>query len=88
MKKKLPVLESDAAAEVFASEADLTGYDLSVLRPAHFEFAAKTERVNMRLPKPLLDAVKARAAKWHMPYQRFIRAVLEKALADQESSPK
>jgi predicted DNA binding CopG/RHH family protein len=88
MKKKLPVFESDAGAADFVAGADLTDYDLSALRPARFEFVAKTERVNMRLPKPLLDAVKARAAKWHMPYQRFIRAVLEKALADQESLPK
>jgi predicted DNA binding CopG/RHH family protein len=31
----------------------------------------------MRLPKPLLDAVKASARKAGMPYQRCIRQVLE-----------
>ncbi len=40
----------------------------------------------MRLPKALLDAVKVRAAKQHIPYQRFIRAVLEKAVANSESA--
>ena len=42
-----------------------------------FEFQPKDERVNIRLPKPLLDAVKASAAKAGMPYQRFIRQLLE-----------
>jgi predicted DNA binding CopG/RHH family protein len=36
--------------------------------------------VNMRVPKPLLDAVKASARKAGMPYQRFIRQVLEAAI--------
>jgi predicted DNA binding CopG/RHH family protein len=45
------------------------------------EFQPKSERVNMRLPKPLLDAVKASARKAGMPYQRFIRQVLEAAVA-------
>jgi predicted DNA binding CopG/RHH family protein len=31
----------------------------------------------MRLPKSLLDAVKAAAAKAGIPYQRFIRQTLE-----------
>jgi predicted DNA binding CopG/RHH family protein len=34
----------------------------------------------MRLPKALLDAVKAAAAKAGMPYQRFIRQALETAV--------
>jgi predicted DNA binding CopG/RHH family protein len=40
----------------------------------------------MRLSKPLLDAVKERAAKRRIPYQRFIRAALERAVARQEPS--
>ncbi len=83
MKKKLPRLKSDAEAEAFVDKADLTKYDLSEMRELRFEFGPKTERVNMRLPKSLLDAVKAEAAKRHIPYQRFIRAVLERAVARQ-----
>ena len=83
MKKKLPRLESDAEAEAFIDKADLTTFDLSEMRELHFEFGPKTERVNMRLPKALLDAVKAHAAKQRIPYQRFIRAVLEKAVGQQ-----
>jgi predicted DNA binding CopG/RHH family protein len=45
-----------------------------------FEFQPKDQRVNMRLPRPLLDAVKATAAKAGVPYQRFIRRALEDAV--------
>ena len=45
-----------------------------------FEFQPKTERVNMRLPKSLLDAVRASAQKAGVPYQRFIRQALEAAV--------
>jgi predicted DNA binding CopG/RHH family protein len=34
----------------------------------------------MRLPRPLLDAVKATAAQAGIPYQRFIRQALEIAV--------
>ena len=46
----------------------------------HFEFAKKDERVNMRLPADLLAAVKAKAKARGLPYQRFIREVLERAV--------
>jgi predicted DNA binding CopG/RHH family protein len=80
MKKKLPRLKSDKEAEQFVDRADLTEYDLSEMRPTRFEFQPKGERVNMRLPRQLLDAVRASAAKAGVPYQRFIRQALENAV--------
>jgi predicted DNA binding CopG/RHH family protein len=80
MKKPFPALRTDEEAERFVAEADLTEYDLSSMRLVRFEFQPKSERVNMRLPKSLLDAVKAAAAKAGVPYQRFIRQVLEAAV--------
>ena len=80
MKKKLPKLSSDKEAETFVATSDLTDYDLSGMRIVRFEFQPKSERVNMRLPRPLLDAVKAAAAKAGVPYQRFIRQALENAV--------
>ena len=80
MKKKLPRFRSDKAAEDFVAKADLTEYDLSAMRPIRFEFQAKSERVNMRLPRQLLDAVRASAARAGVPYQRFIRQALEDAV--------
>jgi predicted DNA binding CopG/RHH family protein len=79
--KKLPKLRTDKAAEDFVAKSDLTEYDLSNMRVVRFEFEPKTERVNMRLPRTLLDAVKARAAKQGIPYQRYIRQALESAVA-------
>ena len=78
--KKLPRLKSDKAAEDFVANSDLADYDLSNMRMVRFEFEPKTERVNMRLPRTLLDAVKARAAKQGIPYQRYIRQALENAI--------
>lgn len=80
MKRKLPSLDSDKAAEVFVEGADLTRYDLSGMRPVQFEFARKEARVNMRLPGELLAAVKAAATAAGVPYQRFIRHALEQAV--------
>ena len=80
MKKKLPELKTDKEAEEFVAQSDLTEYDLSGMRIVRFEFQPKSERVNMRLPKPLLDAVKKSAAKAGIPYQRFIRQALETAV--------
>ena len=80
MKPALPKLRSDQEAEAFVAKADLADYDLSAMRPVRFEFQPKDERVNMRLPRPLLEAVKATAARAGMPYQRFIRQALEEAV--------
>jgi predicted DNA binding CopG/RHH family protein len=86
MKKKLPKLQTDEETEEFVANADLTEYDLSEFRPVPYEFQPKSERVNMRLPKTLLDVVKASAAKAGVPYQRFIRQVLEAAVRSSTGS--
>ncbi len=80
MRKKLPKLRTDKEAEDFVANSDLTRYDLSGLKLTRFEFQPKSERVNMRLPAPLLKAVKDSAAKAGVPYQRFIRQALEVAI--------
>ncbi len=84
--KKLPKLRSDKEAEEFVANSDLTEYDLSGGEIVRFEFQPKSERVNMRLPRPLLEAVKATAAKAGVPYQRFIRQALETAVHPRKGS--
>ncbi|MFI5021382.1 MAG: CopG family antitoxin [Alphaproteobacteria bacterium] len=81
MKKKIPTFKTDAEAERFVDTADLSEYDLSGLRPVRFEFEKKTEQLNMRLPKRLLEAVKKRSSARGIPYTRFIREAVEMALA-------
>ncbi|MEM7072496.1 MAG: CopG family antitoxin [Pseudomonadota bacterium] len=83
--KPLPILDSDQAAERFVAEADLTQFDLSAMRPMRFEFEKKSTRTNIRMPQSLLDAVKAQAKARGIPYQRWIRQVLEEALDQRRS---
>ncbi len=77
MSKKLPTLTSDEDAEAFVDSADLSEYDLSEMKPAKFEYLKKSAKLNMRLPQSLLTAIKAKADAQGMPYQRYIRHVLE-----------
>jgi predicted DNA binding CopG/RHH family protein len=80
MKRKVPRMTTDQEADAFL-EQDLSDLDFSQFEPVRFEFQTKAARLNMRLPAPLLDAVKARAEARGVPYTRFIREVLELALA-------
>jgi predicted DNA binding CopG/RHH family protein len=79
---KLPRLKTDRQAEQFVAGSDLTHYDLSPLKATQFEFAAKEARINMRLPGELLSAVKRAAQRRGVPYQRFIRQTLERAIKE------
>jgi predicted DNA binding CopG/RHH family protein len=84
MKKKIPTFKTDEEAERFVDTADLTEYDLSGLKPVQYEFEKKSAQLNMRLPRPLLEAVKARSSARGIPYTRFIREAVERALARPE----
>jgi predicted DNA binding CopG/RHH family protein len=82
MKKKLPTLTSDEEAEAFVANSDLSEYDLSEMVPVRFELKPKDKSVNLRLPEQLLEAVRSRATRAGIPYQRFIRMALERALQE------
>jgi predicted DNA binding CopG/RHH family protein len=84
MKKTIPNFRTDQEAERFVDTANLAEYDLSGGIPVRFEFEKKAARVNMRLPEPLLEAVKKRAKARGIPYQRFIREALESAVTSQK----
>lgn len=43
-RKPFPEFASDEAAERFVTEADLSAYDWSDMKPVRFEFAAKDAR--------------------------------------------
>jgi predicted DNA binding CopG/RHH family protein len=79
MNKKVPRLRTDEQAEAFLAQ-DLSKLDFSQFRTARFEFEKKDEQINMRVPKLLLAAVKARAKARGIPYTRFIRETLEQAV--------
>jgi predicted DNA binding CopG/RHH family protein len=80
MKKKVPQLKTDRQAEEFLNR-DLSNLDFSQFKAARFEFEKKDDQINMRVPRQLLEAVKARAKARGIPYTRFIRETLEQAMA-------
>jgi predicted DNA binding CopG/RHH family protein len=80
MKKKIPTFKTDRAAAAFVDKADLTQYDLSGARMMSFEIRPKDKSINLRLSGELYDAVRKRAARAGVPYQRFIRLTLERAV--------
>jgi predicted DNA binding CopG/RHH family protein len=80
MKKKIPSFKSDRAAEAFVATADWSEYDVSGAQLVRFEMKPKDKSINLRLPEQLLDAVRTEAERAGMPYQRFIRLMLERAV--------
>ncbi|MFY9673732.1 MAG: BrnA antitoxin family protein [Terriglobales bacterium] len=81
-KKKIPSFKSDRAAAAFVDKADLSQYDLSGAKLVRFEIRRKDKSINLRLSEELYDAVRQRAARAGLPYQRFIRLTLEQALGE------
>jgi predicted DNA binding CopG/RHH family protein len=81
MKKKLPAFKTDEEAASFLDRKDLSDYiNAENMVPARFEFERKTKNISMRIPAALLEAVKARATRQGIPYQRFIRQTLERVV--------
>jgi len=86
MKKPFPKFKTDEEAEHFVDTADLSEYDFSAFRRTTFEFEPKTKSVTMRLPESLFDAVRTRAERQGIPYQKLIRMAIERLVAQQLTS--
>lgn len=82
----VPTFNTDQEAEDFLDQ-DLTEFiDPNNFTKVSFEFLPKTESVNLRFSSSLLAAVKAQAEKEGIPYQRYIRMTMERALQPQMTS--
>lgn len=79
MKRKVPRMTTEEEAEAFLAQ-DLSDLDFSQFKPVKFEFEKKTAQINMRVPKPLLDALKQRAKARGIPYTRLVREAMELVL--------
>jgi predicted DNA binding CopG/RHH family protein len=80
MKKKVPIFKSDEEAEAFL-EQDLTDYlHADNFKPMHFEIRPKEKSINLRLSEGLLEVVRANAKREGVPYQRYIRHLIERGL--------
>jgi predicted DNA binding CopG/RHH family protein len=81
MKKKFPVLKTDEEAEAFL-EQDLSDYlHAGNFKPMRFEYQPKEKSINLRISEDLLKAVQANAKRQGIPYQRYIRQALERAIS-------
>lgn len=78
--RKVPHFKTDEEAEAFLMQ-DLSDLDFSQFKRRHFEFEKKEAQVNMRVPQPLLDAVKDKAKAQGIPYTRYIRLLMERDIA-------
>ena len=79
--RQVPKLATDEAAEAFLDE-DLSDLDFAQFKPGQIEFERKNARLTMRVPQLMLDAVKRRANTRGIPYQRFVREAIQRALAN------
>jgi predicted DNA binding CopG/RHH family protein len=86
MSRKLPAPKSDDEAEALL-EHDLSEYiTAETLAPFPFEFRPKQKAINLRISEELLSAVQEAARRQGIPYQRYIRQVLEAALEPRRRS--
>ena len=76
MQNKFPEFKFDAKAETFVATSTLA----SSIYPMRFELRRKDTSISLRRPERLLDEVRTTARKAGMPYQRFIRMAIERAL--------
>ena len=82
--KKIPKFKTDQEAEDFLDQ-DLTDYlELKNFEKARFEFLPKSERVNLRVSKSLLEAVRKTAEQRGVSYQKYIRMAIEQSLAQDQ----
>jgi len=80
MRKKFPVLKTDEEAEAFLQQ-DLSDYlHAGNFSPMRFEFQPKQKSINLRISEELLKTVQAHAKRQGIPYQRYIRQALERAV--------
>jgi predicted DNA binding CopG/RHH family protein len=77
MSRKVPKMTTDEEAEAFLDQ-DLSDLDFSQFTPVRFEFERKSAQLNMRIPQPLLEAVKVKASQRGIPYTRYIRELMER----------
>ena len=78
--RRVPRLRTDEEAEAFLAQ-DLSDLDFGQFRAGQLEFERKDARLTMRLPQPMLEALKQQARARGIPYQRLVREAIQKALA-------
>jgi predicted DNA binding CopG/RHH family protein len=87
MKKPFPKFDRDEKLEAFLDTVGLDKYNLTAGALPRYEWFARYERfakdasIHLRLPRGLLEAVKAQTARESIPMQRLIREYIERGLS-------
>ena len=81
--KKIPELASEAKERAFWKTHDTTEYlDWSKARPAVFpNLKPTTNTISLRLPRHLLESIKAAANARDVPYQSLIKVWLQEKVS-------
>lgn len=82
--RKVPEFKTDEEAEAFL-EQDLSDLDFSQFKPVHFEIRPKEKSIKFRISEALLDVVRENAKREGVPYQRYIRHAIERAVTEPQT---
>ncbi len=85
--RKVPIFKTDEEAEAFL-EQDLSDLDFSQFKPMHFEIRPKEKSINLRISEGLLEVVREKAKREGVPYQRYIRPAIERAVTAPKAQSK
>ena len=80
--KPIPTFNNEDEERVFWENHDTTEYfDMSKVKTVRFPNLKKTTKsISIRLPVDMLDELKVRANSIDVPYQSFIKMLLEEGL--------
>ena len=81
--KQIPEFSSEAEERVFWEEHDSAEYiDWGKAEPVQFPNLKKsTKSISLRLPEDMLERLKSRANAMDIPYQSYIKMLLQKELS-------
>ncbi|MBI2410296.1 MAG: BrnA antitoxin family protein [Candidatus Kerfeldbacteria bacterium] len=89
-KKKIPKFKNEAEERRFWATHDSTDYlDWSKAEKVSFpNLKPSTKTISLRLPEPLLNRLKVAAHKQDIPYQSFIKVLLDSRVSQHTNQKK
>lgn len=83
--KKIPLFKNENAERKFWDTHDSIGYvDWSKAKRVKFpNLKPSTETISLRLPQMMLEEIKVMAQKRDVPYQSFIKIMLDRTIREE-----
>ena len=82
MKKTFPDFATDAEAEAFVDDADLSEFDFSDMKSMSIVRRGEARAVHLTLPSRLIDELERRAEEAGIPFQRCGELAIGRSLRD------